>query len=238
MAPSQPHAISGGFCLRGFTLVEILAVTAIIILLVAVAVPALKSSMESGKKAKCLSNLKSLGQATLLYVADHDLSLPPYSIAYSKGGMTLWYLEIRPYLGAKSTLLPAAPNAINLPVFYCPSVDRKRGYPHTDYGGNSYVFALNSPDALDASPQTRLPRIASPSKIVLYSEVLSAGGSYPDSSWQAVAQSIKQNPDRWFPHRHKETINTVFCDGHAQNLPRKEIVDHFTDYFGSEPLWK
>ncbi|NDB94759.1 MAG: hypothetical protein EBZ78_01140 [Verrucomicrobia bacterium] len=154
--------------------------------------------------------------------------------------MTFWYLEIRPYLGASSTSLPNnTALAPNLPFFYCPSVDRKRGYPHTDYGANTFVFACPHPQPPDMSTQTKAMRIESPSKIVMFSETLSFGGNtYPDSDWQFASSFAKQDPNRYFPHRHGETVNMVFCDGHAQNLPRNEVVTNFTNYFGSSEIWK
>ena len=216
---------------RGFTLIELLIVVAIVAILAALAFPALKNSLEVGRKAKCLSNLKQLGQATLTYAADNEQNYPPFVTRYSKGGMTFWYLEIRPYLGAKSPNFQ--PGESNIPTFYCPSMDRKRGYPHTDYGANTFVFPPSwTPDEC---PQTKVARIPSPSKIAMYSEVLSGGCNY-DSSWQLVATTVKQNPDQWFPHRHGETVNMVFCDGHAQNVPRSEVVANFTNYFGSGPV--
>lgn len=195
--------------------------------------------MEDGKKAKCLSNMRQLGMATLAYSAANQQSLPPFATTYSSGGMTFWYLEIRPYLGATSTSFEDnTALAPNLPVFYCPSVDRKRGYPHTDYGANTFIFACPYPQLPDTSTQTKSMRIESPSKIVMYSEACGTDGTYPESSWQLVASFAIQNPDPWFPHRHGERVNMVFCDGHAESLPRSEVVAHFTNYFGSSEIWK
>jgi prepilin-type processing-associated H-X9-DG protein len=195
--------------------------------------PAFTRTMESGRKTKCLSNLKQIGQAALLYTADNSQLLPPF---YNDTGKMMWYKEIRLFLGASKTGLPISaqyPQGRNLDVFYCPSVDRRRGYPHTDYGANTFVFNTD----LAAGSQTKMPRIESPSKIVMFSEALGAG-IYPDSSWQLVAAAAKPNPDKWFPHRHGETVNLVFCDGHAQGLPRREVVANFTNYFGSKAMWQ
>lgn len=215
----------------GFTLIELLVVVAIIAILATVAFPAWKKSLEVGRKAKCLSNLKQLGLATLSYNADNQQNIPPFTVKYPGGGRTFWYLQIRPYLGESKTVLSSPPNDSNLPVFYCPSVDRKRGYPHTDYAANTFVFDTTE------SAQTKAVRIESPSKIVMYSESLSFGSPYPDSDWQFVSSFAKQDPDRYFPHRHGETVNMVFCDAHAENLSRSEVVSHFTNYFGSSAIW-
>ena len=56
----------------GFTLIELLVVIAIIAILMAILVPALNSTREQGKRAACLSNVKQLGLAWVLYADDND----------------------------------------------------------------------------------------------------------------------------------------------------------------------
>jgi prepilin-type N-terminal cleavage/methylation domain-containing protein/prepilin-type processing-associated H-X9-DG protein len=227
-------------CRSAFTLLEMLVVVAIIGILAVLLVPTLKSVMEKSRTVKCLSNIRSLGQATLTFAADHDQSLPVFQLSHSIGGSLFWYEEIRPYMGAASTELSTAPNTLsNLPNFYCPSVDRKKGYPHTDYGANSYVFTSKWPLLPDAEDRTKLTRIPTPSKIALYSEITSGGtGQYPDSGWQVVVPQVTGNPEKCFPHRHGETVSMVFCDGHAESVPRKDVVADVKKYFGDHPFWK
>lgn len=223
-----------------FTLTEVLVVMAIMAILAAVAFPSLSKYAESGRKATCLSNLKQLGQATLNYAADHQQKYPLFRTYYSGGGMNFWYMEIRPYLGATNTELPRSssyPHGRNLDVFYCPSVDRKLGYPHTDYGANTYVFSPpTQPDEVLQSSSLRIPN---PSKTAMYSEILGEGGSESsESSWQLVARRVRGNPDRYFPRRHGDTVHMVFCDGHAEGVPRHEVVANFTNYFGDREFWR
>ena len=56
---------------RGFTLIELLVVIAIVAILLAVLVPTLKHVREQGKRAVCLSNVKQLGLAWVLYADDN-----------------------------------------------------------------------------------------------------------------------------------------------------------------------
>ena len=55
---------------KGFTLIELLVVIAIIAILMAILVPALNSAREQGKRAVCLSSVKQLGIALVLYADD------------------------------------------------------------------------------------------------------------------------------------------------------------------------
>jgi prepilin-type N-terminal cleavage/methylation domain-containing protein/prepilin-type processing-associated H-X9-DG protein len=57
---------------KGFTLIELLVVIAIIAILMAILMPALNRAKEQGKRAACLSNLKQLQLAWLMYNDEND----------------------------------------------------------------------------------------------------------------------------------------------------------------------
>lgn len=59
-----------------FTLMELLVVIVIIAALVTLAVPATERIFHRSKAAHCVSNLRSIGTALSLYLADHDNTLP------------------------------------------------------------------------------------------------------------------------------------------------------------------
>jgi prepilin-type N-terminal cleavage/methylation domain-containing protein/prepilin-type processing-associated H-X9-DG protein len=61
---------------RGFTLVELLVVIAIIGALMAVLVPALAKARAASYAIKCSSNLRSIGQGILMYVAENKGTFP------------------------------------------------------------------------------------------------------------------------------------------------------------------
>ncbi|MCH8118107.1 MAG: prepilin-type N-terminal cleavage/methylation domain-containing protein [Planctomycetes bacterium] len=56
----------------GFTLIELLVVIAVIALLIAILIPVLNLAREQAQRAVCLSNLRQLTLAWVLYADDHD----------------------------------------------------------------------------------------------------------------------------------------------------------------------
>jgi prepilin-type N-terminal cleavage/methylation domain-containing protein len=69
--------MAGGKAHRAFTLIELLVVIAIIALLMALLMPALSAARERGRRAVCLANLHSLGQAITMYANDNRDRLVP-----------------------------------------------------------------------------------------------------------------------------------------------------------------
>lgn len=53
---------------RGFTLIELLVVISVIALLIGITLPALGQARETGRRTKCLANLRSIGQGFVLYM--------------------------------------------------------------------------------------------------------------------------------------------------------------------------
>ncbi len=84
MTGTAPGGISSGTspptrreAFPAFTLVELLVVLSIVALLMAVFLPAFHAAHERGRVAKCMANLRSIGQAVIIYADDHQDRLPP-----------------------------------------------------------------------------------------------------------------------------------------------------------------
>ncbi len=62
---------------KGFTLIELLVVIAVIALLIAILIPVLNLARERAQRVVCLSNLRQLTLAWVVYAEDHDGKLVP-----------------------------------------------------------------------------------------------------------------------------------------------------------------
>jgi len=64
---------------KGFTLIELLIVIAIIAILAAILFPVFAKAREKARQTSCLNNQRQIVTATMLYVQDHDETLPTAS---------------------------------------------------------------------------------------------------------------------------------------------------------------
>lgn len=61
---------------EGFTLVELLVVIVIVAVIAALAVPAYKRIVQSGRATACVSNLRQLGAALNLFLGENRMTMP------------------------------------------------------------------------------------------------------------------------------------------------------------------
>lgn len=61
---------------KAFTLIELLVVIAILAILASILFPVFARARENARRASCLSNMKQLGLAMMMYVQDYDECYP------------------------------------------------------------------------------------------------------------------------------------------------------------------
>jgi prepilin-type N-terminal cleavage/methylation domain-containing protein/prepilin-type processing-associated H-X9-DG protein len=132
--PAKPESGAAAARRGGFTLVELVAVLAILALAVTMLAPALARSRTNGKAVQCLYNQRQLAAAWQTYAADNNDrlavnsggSVPPFSYPVSwAGGFVDWSSSPMNtntlYLTEDRTSLLAAYAARSAGIFWCPT---------------------------------------------------------------------------------------------------------------------
>jgi prepilin-type N-terminal cleavage/methylation domain-containing protein/prepilin-type processing-associated H-X9-DG protein len=141
-----------------FTLIELLVVIAIIAILAAILFPVFAQARDKARSASCLSNLKQIGTAVMMYVQDYDEQYfwqADWAEADNWGAGS-WGVDYWSYVRWPVKHLPYIKNE---GVFKCPSHKApelnvvKRNSP--DYGGSS-GYASNGGTPFPVSYGTNL----------------------------------------------------------------------------------
>lgn len=87
------------FSRSAFTLIELLVVIAIIAVLAAMLFPVFAQAREKARSASCVSNLRQIGNAVLMYAQDYEEVLPISATNPDPNGpVIMWYDMIEPYV--------------------------------------------------------------------------------------------------------------------------------------------
>ncbi len=202
---------------RGFTLIEVLVVVAIIAILAAILFPVFAKARERARSAACLSNLRQLMMALSMYSSDNDCQLP-YWQQTGPDGAIIWSQAVLPYVGT-------------IDVYFCPSYGRpqEEGSPleGSEYWGptHNYLYDLlyasygyNAEYAYGSAARL----YERPSDTLLIVETVFPG--YEQFSWGYFAAfPPSQGGQPYVAGRHFDSANVVFVDGHAK-LTRRDLL--------------
>jgi prepilin-type N-terminal cleavage/methylation domain-containing protein/prepilin-type processing-associated H-X9-DG protein len=219
-----------------FTLIELLVVIAVIAVLMAILMPALNRAKEQGKRAACLSNLKQLTLAWIMYADENDDKLvcgdseeytPMYnsaSLPFNKShynetpwvrkdweaGMTARQKEMAIRNGA----LWSCTKEIRL--YKCPTVGKivRSGAQEEILRTYSIADSMNCKnwDDMNAKMIKKRLEIKEPAYRIVF---LDDGGTTPSAlgGW-----TVYTNQEQWWdppPVRHGDGTTFSFADGHS-----------------------
>ena len=217
---------------RGFTLVELLVVIGIIAVLISILLPSLSAARQAAVSVQCLSNLRQLSSACMLYVNDNKgYCLPAAADEYWTGANLLRWHGSRPtttvafdFNHDPSPLKRYLTDSIKA----CPALatyDMPAGF-EAGCGGYGYNM-MHIGSIIGYTGQYGPTQYQTPSKLVQIKrsaqKVLFADTAYFDPTLGLIEYSFAEAP--LFPggwnaapsvhFRHRSRANVAWADGHG-----------------------
>jgi len=219
--------------MRAFTLIELLVVIAIISIFAAILFPVFARARENARRASCMSNMKQIALACVMYTQDYDGALFPYEYQTSTNTAGSEMKVISPYIkntqvfrcpsSAQSYATPAG-STVNCNAdptfFYCSSY----GFPAVAASDNQKAVLLNlnwggNVIILDSIPE--------PSQTCLLAEtkkLVDTINSWGYTHFYANSADLSGYDGAVVPDRHLEGSNYAFIDGHVKWLKKETAL--------------
>ncbi len=213
----------------GFTLIELLIVIAIIAILAAILFPVFARARENARRSSCMSNLKQIGLAAMMYSQDYDETLMKNGVCGGQqletGGLSsnsacstipgneyyhLWMHILYPY-------------DRSVQIYNCPSAEGgarftsgyywSGGSGLAHYGYNQYLSDGLKLAAIQQPSVT--PMIMDSTYYLSDPDHDCNASSTPFDSWCISGPTDNADPP---DYRHLETANIAFADGHVKSV--------------------
>src|SRR2546423_5251042 len=218
---------------NGFTLIELLIVIAIIAILAAILFPVFAQAREKARQISCMSNLRQIGTASLMYAQDYDERMMGTELGDGTAGSPeyFWGEMLIPYM-KNHQILNCASESRRL-RFGDPAI----GFPAGISKEWSYNFAVN--DVRDAdgmrlgAAHQPLAAFTAPADTLLIVDGWPASsdadeGGAPERheiAWVLGHRDTVHNALHDGNPRHQTGFNYVACDGHAKTKKRDKRAE-------------
>ena len=231
---------------RGFTLIELLVVIAIIAILAAILFPVFSKAREKARTIACLSNVKQIGLAFVMYTSDYDERWCPVyqhpNIGFA--GMLYPYVKNEGLFDCPSRNPAVRWDNHNFWNDGSPDVCQITGKVTSWFYNRATAMGFNvsygwydwgSPDPIHHGPgrgwTVRLSGVQYPAEMIWCVDSKFYG---PSSYGYTIGDSVcVHSSSNWPDFRHNEGCNVSFMDGHAKWYQGDALVRDRT----LRPMW-